>query len=405
MNADWEKDYPLLNDLSEKDLDDNSSLKKMLSLIGENKRVIDFGCATGYFARLLCERGCEVTGIEVNPKAAKVAENYCNEVIIADLDFVCLNEIFLDKISSEKFDVAIFGDVLEHLRNPWKVLEETRNLLEPQGYVIASIPNIAHGAIRLALLQGNFQYQPLGILDNTHLRFFTRETVEQLFEDTGYLIDVIEATKLPIFSSSDLIPAIEKDNFNQNITQEVEQDEDADTLQFVIRAYPLSLENKYANLHKRYSQVQEKLSYYEIELNNLRIELQQSTLQLENKNKDFDKVISLLQHTETELKAEKNNLYKTKEELQKLKNKFENNQVELEETRLQLKHKQSQLEQQQNQLQQIQQQWEDNQIKLQQAHGGWEHCQQIIRAMETSKFWKLRETWFKFKHYLGLKVK
>ena len=132
MNADWEKDYPLLINLSEKDLDDNSSLKKMLSLIGENKRVIDFGCATGYFARLLCERGCEVTGIEVNPKAAKVAESYCNEVIIADLDFVSLNELFVDKISSEKFDVAIFGDVLEHLRSPWKVLEETRNLLNPQ---------------------------------------------------------------------------------------------------------------------------------------------------------------------------------------------------------------------------------------------------------------------------------
>ena len=267
MNANWEKDYPLLTDLSEKDLDENSSLKKMLCLIEENKRVIDFGCATGYFARLLSERGCEVTGVEVNPKAAKAAQKYCKEVIVADLDFISVNEHFSAQISDEKFDVAIFGDVLEHLRNPWKILEETRKLLKPQGYVIASIPNIAHGAIRLALLQGNFQYQPLGILDNTHLRFFTRKTVEHLFEDTGYLIDAIESTKLAIYSHSDLIPAIEKYNFDINITQEIEQDKDADTLQFVIRAYPLSLENKYANLHKRYSQVQEKLSYYDFLLN------------------------------------------------------------------------------------------------------------------------------------------
>lgn len=405
MNADWEKDYPLLSDLLEKDLDENSSLKKMLCLIGENKRVIDFGCATGYFARFLYERGCEVTGVEVNPKAAKVAENYCKEVILADLDFVSLNEILLEQTSSEKFDVAIFGDVLEHLRNPWKVLEETRKLLKPQGYVIASIPNIAHGAIRLALLQGNFQYQPLGILDNTHLRFFTRQTVEHLFENTGYLIDTIEPTKLPIYSNSDLIPAVEKHKFDNNITQEIEQDEDADTLQFVIRAYPQSLENKYANLSKQYHEAVKKLSDYENEFDSLRVELQQSKIQLENKNFEFGEVITRFNHTEKQLKEEKNNLHKTKQQLEKVKNKLADNQVELEKTQIQLKQEQLQLDQQKNQLQQIQQQWEDNQIQLQQAHGGWEHCQQIIKAMETSKFWKLREAWFKFKHSLGLKLK
>ena len=405
MNADWEKDYPLLSDLSEKDLDENSSLKKMLCLIEEDKRVIDFGCATGNFARLLCERGCEVTGVELNSKAANVAQKYCKEVIVADLDFISLNEHFSEQISDEKFDVAIFGDVLEHLRNPWKVLEETRKLLKPQGYVIASIPNIAHGAIRLALLQGNFQYQPLGILDNTHLRFFTRKTVEHLFEDTGYLIDAIESTKLPIYSSSDLIPAIEKHNFDTNITQEIEQDKDADTLQFVVRAYPLSLKNQCANLLKQYREAVKNLSDYETELDNLRLEIQQSNIQLENKNADFEKAMTLLQHTENELKEEQNNLYQVEVEFQKVKNELEDNQVELEKTQIQLKQEQSQFDQQKNQLQQIQQQWEDNQIQLQQAHGGWEYCQQIIRAMETSKFWKLREAWFKFKHYFALKVK
>lgn len=404
MNADLEKDYPSLVNLLETDLDNNSSLKKMLSLVGRNKRVIDFGCATGYFARLLTNRGCEVIGVEVNSRAAKVAENYCDEVIVADLDFVSLNDILSEQISKEKFDIAIFGDILEHLRNPWKVLQETRNILKPQGYVIASIPNIAHGAIRLALLQGNFEYKPLGILDNTHLRFFTRETVEQLFDDSGYLIDVIERTKLPIYSNSDLIPAIDKNNFDPNITNDIERDEDADTLQFVVRGYPVSLENKYANLHKQYFEVVEQLNNSKTELNNLKIEYQNSKVQIQTQSTEFEQTLNKLQQTEILLKKEKHKLQQTQTEFKKVKNQLEEYQILLEETQIQLNHKQSQLEQEKKQLQQVQQQWQDNQNQLQQAHSGWEHCQQIIKAMETSKFWKLREAWLKFKHSLGLKV-
>ncbi len=404
MNADLEKDYPSLVNLLETDLDNNSSLKKMLCLVGKNKRVIDFGCATGYFARLLTNRGCEVTGVEVNSKAAKVATNYCDEVIVADLDFVSLNDILSNQISKEKFDVAVFGDILEHLRNPWKVLEETRNILKPQGYVIASIPNIAHGAIRLALLQGNFEYKPLGILDNTHLRFFTRETVKQLFEDSGYLIDVIERTKLPIYSNSDLIPAIDQNNFDKNVIHNIEQDEDADTLQFVVRGYPVSLETKYANLHKQYFEVVEQLNNSKTELNNLKIEYQNSKVQIQTQSTEFEQTLNKLQQTEILLKEEKNNLQQTQIEFKKVKNRLEEYQILLEETQIQLNHKQLQLEQEKKQLQQVQQQWEDNQNQLQQAHSGWEHCQQIIKAMETSKFWKLRGAWLKFKHSLGLKV-
>lgn len=404
MNVDLEKDYPLLVNLSETDLDDNSSLKKMLCLIGENKRVIDFGCATGYFARLLSNRGCKVTGVEVNPKAAKIAEKYCEQVIIADLDFASLNNILSEHILDKKFDVAVFGDVLEHLRNPWKVLGETRNILKSQGYVIASIPNIAHGAIRLALLQGTFEYKPLGILDNTHLRFFTRNTVKQLFEDSGYFIDEIEQTKLPIYSNSDLIPAIEKNDFNQQITNKIEQDKDADTLQFVVRGYPVSLENKYATLYKQYSEVVEQLSNSETQSNNLRIELQESKIQLQAKHTEFEQTQTQLQQIQAQLEEVQTQLQQTKVEFQEAQNQLEHYQVHLEEAQNKLKQKQSQLQQEQTQLQQIQQQWEDSQIKLQQAHAGWEHCQQIIKAMETSKFWKLRKAWFQIKHSVGLKA-
>lgn len=404
MNADLEKDYPLLVNLSETDLDDNSSLKKMLRLIGENKRVIDFGCATGYFARLLSNRGCEVTGVEINSKAAKVAEKYCEQVIVADLDFVSLSDILSEQISKTKFDVAVFGDILEHLRNPWKVLEETRDLLKPQGYAIASIPNIAHGAIRLALLQGKFEYKQLGILDNTHLRFFTRETVEQLFEDSGYLIDVVERTKLPIYSNSDLIPAIEKNNFDRNLTSQIEQDEDADTLQFVVRGYPVSLESKYGNLHKKYFETVEKLNNSETHLDNLGMELKQSKIQLHTQHTEFEQTRTQLLQAQAQIEEEQNQLQQTLIRFQEVQNQLQENQLELKVTENQLKQNKLELQQERTKLQQIQQQWEDNQIKLKQAHAGWEHCLQIIQAMESSKFWKLRQSWLKFKHSLGLKI-
>ncbi|RAM51849.1 MAG: methyltransferase [Hapalosiphonaceae cyanobacterium JJU2] len=346
-----EKDYPLLPNITIEELDENSSLKKMLHWVGENKRVIDFGCATGYFARLLSSKGCQVTGIEINAKAAKIAEEYCEEVIVADLDFVNLRDI----LSGQTFDVAVFGDILEHLRNPWRILEETRQILQPGGYVIASIPNIAHGAIRLALLQGKFEYTELGILDNTHLRFFTRQTVRELFERSGYFVDTYEQIKLPIFSGSDWIPYIDKNKIDINVIHTIEEDEDADTLQFVLRAFPLSLEGKYSCLFQQYSQLSEEYNYCQNQLKEIYAEFKRSQFNLEDQ------------------------------------------QIQLEKTQTQLEQTKNQLQQSQSQLQEIQQQWENTQTQLRQAHTAWEYCQNIIKAMESSKFWKLRQTWFQIK--------
>ena len=344
MTNDWQKDYPSVEDLSEKDLDDNSSLKKMLRLVGEEKRVIDFGCATGYFSQLLNKRGCSVTGVEINADAAKVAQQYCERVIVADLDFVSVTEI----LTAQSFDVAVFGDVLEHLRNPWKLLEETRQLLKPEGYIVASIPNIAHGAIRLALLQGRFEYMDLGLLDNTHLRFFTRKSVESLFERAGYFVEVIERTKLPVFSASKWVPHIDKHTFDAQIIQQIEQEEEADTFQFVVRAFPISEVGKYAALTQQHSQ--------------LVLELEQSQSKLHQTQMAWEQSQSKNHYLQTELERC----------LQ---------QVSL--TQFQLEEKQAQLEQLQSQLGQ--------------AQTDAQQLQESIVAMQSSKFWKLRISWFKFK--------
>ena len=442
MNSSTQKDYPLLSNLSEADLDDNSSLKKMLQLVGENKRVVDFGCATGYFARFLTNKGCKVTGVEVNSQAAKSAEQYCEQVIVADLDFVSLAGI----LPEQTFDVAVFGDVLEHLRNPWRVLNETRKLLKPEGYVVVSIPNIAHGAIRLALLQGDFEYMELGILDNTHLRFFTRKTVETLFERCEYFVESVERTKLPIFSGSNWIPNIEKNKFDSKIIQEIEQDEDADTLQFVIRAFPLSLEGKYAALNEKYLKLVEEVKSSHTQLKQNRVELEQSHIQLQEKKNEleqsqnqvqqkqaeveryqveikeketcFDLVQAQLQQTQAELEqahflrhqTQEEQLeqahflrHQTQEELDLAQAQLQQTQAELEQAHFLRHQTQGELERSLSQLQQIQLEWQETQTKLQQAHQAWEYCQVIIKAMESSKFWQLRLAWFRLKRFVGIK--
>ncbi|AHJ26537.1 methyltransferase domain-containing protein [Nodularia spumigena CS-584] len=352
MHKNWSKDYPSPEGLTEEVLDENSSLKKMLDFIGSDKTVVDFGCATGYFANLLQQKDCIVTGIEINPDAAKVAEKYCQNVIVADLDFVSITEI----LANQKFDVAIFGDILEHLRNPWKVLEETKSILKEHGFVVASIPNIAHGAIRLALLEGKFEYRKLGILDDTHLRFFTRETTEELLQKSGYLIDELERTKLPLFSDSDLVPKLNENHFSKDVIQYLQQDQDIDTLQFIVRAFPLSQEGEHSLLNTRYHKVLVERDFIQSQLQQTQAELERSQCQLQETQAELEEIRRRSPHIPAEIEV---GLQPSVEEVETLKLQLQNTQTEL------------------------------------------ERSQHIITAMESSKFWEIRQIWFKLKKIIG----
>ena len=215
--------------------DPNTSHGLMIEMVGRGKRVLEFGCARGEMSRFLALGGCNVTGIEIDSDAAEEARKHCNEVIVADLDARHL----VDLLPASSFDVAVFGDVLEHLRDPWQVLEETRTFLGPGAYVVMSIPNVAHGAVRLALLRGAFNYQELGLLDDTHLRFFTAKTVRELCLRAGFRIDRMERTKVDIFDPTNLIPRLNPRDFDRALIDSVRSDPEHDTLQFVIKASPL----------------------------------------------------------------------------------------------------------------------------------------------------------------------
>jgi O-antigen biosynthesis protein len=208
----------------------NNSHALIVEFVGRGKRVLDVGCATGDLARVLVERGCAVTGTETDPEAAHQAEKHCERVVVGDVEEVDLSELLGD----EAFDVIVFGDTLEHLKNPLRTLDRLKPFLRSEGYVVASIPNVAHGSVRLALIQGKFRYSPLGLLDNTHLRFFTRASVEQLFEDAGFLITGLKRTLRGIFDTE---IEIEEALIPDEVLELVQADLESSTYQFVLAAH------------------------------------------------------------------------------------------------------------------------------------------------------------------------
>jgi SAM-dependent methyltransferase len=128
--------------------------------------------------------GCQVTGVEVDRAAADAASVVCERVIVGDAEQLNLEELLED----ERFGAILFADVLEHLKEPAALLPRVRPFLAEDGVVVASIPNVSHGSLRLALLGGEFRYRESGLLDETHLRFFTHAGVQDLFEESGYVV-------------------------------------------------------------------------------------------------------------------------------------------------------------------------------------------------------------------------
>jgi len=161
-----------------------------------NNRILDVGCAEGVLGESLKQQGLasEVVGIELFPEAARVAENKVDRVICGDLEVMSRDELGL---KPQSFDYIICGDVLEHLRDPWETLSWLATLLNDDGQLIASVPNVRHWSVLFPLLfRGVWKYQPHGILDRTHLRFFTRKSAIQMFKESSLLVESCEGSKL-----------------------------------------------------------------------------------------------------------------------------------------------------------------------------------------------------------------
>jgi 2-polyprenyl-3-methyl-5-hydroxy-6-metoxy-1,4-benzoquinol methylase len=158
---------------------------------GKGKRLLDVGSAQGLLAERFTQRGFEVTCIEGSVELAALGKDKCHEMIVADLDKP------LPQLRGQ-FDVIVYGDILEHLRNPMEVFTGFNRLLRPEGLVIVSVPNVAHLWVRLNLLFGRFPYADRGILDRTHLRFFTLSYFREFLAGAGLDCDEILATPVPL---------------------------------------------------------------------------------------------------------------------------------------------------------------------------------------------------------------
>jgi methionine biosynthesis protein MetW len=156
--------------------------------------VLDVGCASGNLgAALIADRGCSVTGVDVNAEAVAAAQAKGIDAHVLDLQTTSLTEL----VGEHRFDRIILADVLEHLADPAPVLAEVRGLLTDQGRVLVSLPNVSHVDIALSLLADRWQYRNAGLLDRTHLRFFTLGTFTELAGACGFQIDATERIDLP----------------------------------------------------------------------------------------------------------------------------------------------------------------------------------------------------------------
>jgi len=161
----------------------NSSNSIIFNLVRNGEHVLDVGCADGYLAeRFTKEKHCEVVGIELDPDMAIRAKKHCKKVFSGDVEELDI------PYPENYFDAIIFGDILEHTKDPKKTIIKYKKFLATNGRIIISLPNIAFWSVRLKLLFGNFNYQDCGILDKTHLKFYTIKTAKELCKECGLRI-------------------------------------------------------------------------------------------------------------------------------------------------------------------------------------------------------------------------
>ena len=220
--------------------DENETLLAELALIPHGSRVLEVGPAAGHMTQALKRKSCEVTGLELDAALASMARPLCRRMVVGNIE-----DLDLDAEVPEEFDVVLCGDVLEHLTNPEAVLQKLKRRLASTGYLVVSLPNVGHGSVRLSLLEGKFTYVKEGLLDATHLRFFTLDSIRELFNRNGLEIRDLHRTRAGFFDTEiPLSPA----EMTASTVRRLLQDAEASTYQFVFRAVPAECSNSLADL-------------------------------------------------------------------------------------------------------------------------------------------------------------
>ncbi|WP_437916819.1 methyltransferase domain-containing protein [Sorangium sp. So ce302] len=176
--------------------------RALVAVAGRPRTVLDVGCGIGLNGAAVKRTGARVTGIDIAPGSLARAGAALDEVLAAD---ITSDAAVREALGDRRFDLLLFADVLEHTTDPLAVLCRFLPHLEEDGHVIISLPNVAAWPVRLGLLAGRFDYEPSGILDDTHLRFFTRASAVRLIERAGLEVLRVEQNPMLVRAAKGLI--------------------------------------------------------------------------------------------------------------------------------------------------------------------------------------------------------
>ena len=209
--------------------EENNSHAAMLRMVGFNKRVLEAGCASGHVSERLSAQGCSVVGIEIESEIVAPAMQWLERAVIGNIE----DHALWDELDGLRFDAILFGDVLEHLKEPLEVLREAAKHLAPSGTVVISAPNIAHADVKIALINGTFPYSENGLLDRTHIHFFTKESLITLVREAGMAVVEISRVTVPVFQTE---LGVGRGDIDERTLEAILRDRESETYQFVVKA-------------------------------------------------------------------------------------------------------------------------------------------------------------------------
>jgi len=216
------------------DVEGSENHRAQLDLIPPGSRVLEIGAGPGHMTRALARRDCIVTAVERDEALAASARHACERVVVVDVE----SSDFEGQLGEDRFDVVLLGDVLEHLTSPEDFLQRLQCRLTSGGCLVVCLPNVAHGALRLSLLDGRFDYCAEGLLDQTHLRLFTLSSLLKTFRAASYVVSDLRRIRRGLFATE--IP-LEPASIPADALSFVCRDPEAATYQFVFRARPEGL--------------------------------------------------------------------------------------------------------------------------------------------------------------------
>ena len=170
-------------------------------LTGTGKKVLEICSELGSITKILSERDCDVTIIEVKNMLSKRIEKFADRVLVRDLETSNLKEI----VGAEKYDIILISDILSRLKEPTLFLKQIREFLVHNGHIVFSVPNITNAINRIKFLNGEFKYAENGLIDKNHLCFFTLDSILSMIDTSGYSITQLFRVKQEIqLSSTDI---------------------------------------------------------------------------------------------------------------------------------------------------------------------------------------------------------